>query len=177
MEKISKDAIAKAAVEMNSMDGQKAAALAGAMRAEQPAVLQYLLNVGNDAFNEEEKKWFLYLGISVWRLMADNAGGKLSPVEPEAFDKQASGALDLVRYLKGEQDEETGKTVLKIIDESPQPDLLKYVLYAISVAGGKDAGEGERTVRSSSAVMMFFFLKILVDCLAAAAPPCAPQQK
>jgi hypothetical protein len=166
MPKIAKEVIAQIAVEMNDITDEQAVELAGLLRAKQPAVLQYLLSIGEGAFNEEERRWFLYLGISIWKMfstIAPEAG--LRRIEAAEFDKKAAASLELVKYLKNGENAELAPAFVATIETAPQSDILKYLLYALSSENGKKEKAGK-----SASILMFFFLKILVECLDGAIP-------
>ena len=166
MSKIEQETITKIAVEMNALTDAQAADIAGMMRSKQPAVLQYLLTVGEGSLTDEERRWFVYLGISIWQMFATIAPEDgLRRIEVAELDKKAASSLELVKYLKGGSKGEVAPSFLSIIETSPQGDILRYLLYALSSSGEKEQKAGK-----SSIMLMFFFLKILVECLDEAMP-------
>lgn len=160
MAAITAQQIKKIAQHMNALSSEEAAAIVGEMRAEQPAAFQYLVSVGEDSINDDERQWLVFLGVTLWRIVKE-AGLNPPPMTAETLDHAAKNTSGLISYLKGENSKEAADDFLQVLKDYPQPFLLNYVIGALNVAY-----EDEHCVRKENMTVLFFFMKILIDCLA-----------
>lgn len=165
MEKISAETIGTVSKQMNKITKEQAVELIHKMKEEQPAVLEYLMSAGCDIFDDSEKEWFLYLGVTLWQA-AVRANPSLPILRKEIFDKNANSAAGMISYLRGEPETELQTTITSIFGNYAQPELLKFIISAIGVAQ-----RDRKCVRKENVTMIFFFLKILIDCFEEASRP------
>lgn len=157
MPAIKKETVEVIAGRFRRLDGGKAHQLTLGMKEEQPAVLGYLLNVGPEAFSQQEREWIIFLGVSIWQIFLHEYP-HLPQITQAALDKAAKNTAGLIGYLKDENKDDMRTTMSSVLQDYHQPAVLDYVVQALNV------GFGEKTIREINLTVLFFFLKIIIDC-------------
>ncbi|MCD6317929.1 hypothetical protein J7M02_02550 [Candidatus Aerophobetes bacterium] len=128
------------------------------MRKQQPFVLAYLLAVGHEIFNQDEKEQLLYLGVVVWQMMSQ--GSKpLTKITKDALNEAERANIKMLEYLAGESETSFMNILRQVIDNYPQPEVLKYVVEALM----EEPEEG-CLIRDESKGYIFIYLKTIIDC-------------
>ena len=124
MRPISSDIVEKTWKEVGGTSPKNAPELTQIMQKEQPFVLTYLMAVGSDILNQDERELLLYLGIVVWKIMAQG-DRPLAKITGDVLDKAEELNMKMLDYLAG--DTETGfiDTAEKVINNYPQPEVLR----------------------------------------------------
>jgi hypothetical protein len=160
VEIISKEVVEKTWKDMAATSLRDAPAIAKRFQKLQPFLSTYLLAVGGDELNRDERELLFYLGLVVWKIMA-KGDKKLEEVSSEAIEEAEKKNLNMVNYLSEEnKDFDFIKTVESIIKEYNQKNVLKYVVEALEE---HDPEEGN--LRDESIGPMFIYLKTVIDCL------------
>lgn len=172
METISADTIEKTLPKMDKMSLSDVKKMMDLMGEEQPYVLAYLMAIGGESLNLDERELLVYLGTVVWQIMSK--GSSLSPPElglsasqevpisqisGETLDTYEAKNWQMLEYLQGESDSDFVDTVEKIFENYPQPEVLKYVIEALMT----EAEEGD-AIREKNIGLMAIYLKTIIDC-------------
>ena len=127
---------------------------------EQPAMLAYLLASDTDDLNQDERELLLFLGLTVWQIMAQ--GPKPPPlVTPEmleAAEGRNIGWLEALEQKAVGHEDEAG---LAMVMEYQQADVLQGVLEALMDDEVEDPGQ----IRDESKGLLLLSLKTIIDCL------------
>ena len=114
----------------------------------------------SDIFNQDERQVLLYLGVVVWQIMSQR-GRHLPKVTEKMLVKAEAENLKMAEYLQGEKNEDGfEKATRKIIRSYSQPDILRYVIGAIT-----EDTEESSPIRDKNKGMMLLNLKTVIDCL------------
>lgn len=158
MKPISADVVEKTWKRMGSMSVQKAAELIYLMEEQQPFVLAYLLGVGGDTLNRDERELLLYLGEVVWQIMSQG-DTPLTKITGDVLDEVEESNWKMIEYLQGESEAGFIDTVREIINNYGQPEVLRYVVEALM----EEEEEG-CLIREERKGTMLMYLKTVIDC-------------
>ncbi|MCI4667005.1 MAG: hypothetical protein MRZ79_02510 [Bacteroidia bacterium] len=124
---------------------------------EQPFVFTYLMTIGENDFNEEERELMLVLGVIIWKIMSKGKDG-LPTVSEQELDKVEQSNMPLLEKLAGD---ESGfvSSARNLAVGYNQPEILNYIIDSVI------AEEEEGEVREINQGIMIIFLKIVIDCL------------
>lgn len=122
---------------------------------EQPALFEYLLDMGGDDFDEDEREIFLFLGILIWKSMSLEAD--LLLLTAEALDEVHGQNLKMLEYLSDESESAFRQVSTQLMKDYPQPELLRCVTEWV-------ADPEDDSVRPENRGIMLIFLKIVIDC-------------
>jgi len=158
MERIPAEVVERTWRRIGEMTPDDAPDLVGDMQNEQSLLLSYLMTVGEEEFNEEERELLLYLGIVVWQIM--KAGfPPPPPVSGSVLDSVERRNLAMLDYLQSEPEQDFEHTVRTIFEHYNQTEVLKYVLESIM------EDEGAAIVRDENKGLFLYFLKNVIDSL------------
>jgi len=158
MNPISSDIVEKTWKRIGEMSPQKMPKLVYLMSKEQPVVFAYLMAVGNDIFNQDERELLFYLGIVVWQLMSQGTT-PLPKVTEETLDKTEESNMKTIEYLEGESEVGFIETVERIVGNYNQREVLRYVIEALM-----EESDEECLIRDEYKGMMVIYLKTVIDC-------------
>lgn len=142
---------------IGEMEDEELAQLMNDVGETQPFLLAYLLSIGDEGFNQEEKDLLLFLGVSVWKMMSQGKG-KLPIITEEALAEVEANNIKMLEYLSGESESNFLKTTTTILDAYNQPHILRYVIEEI-------VDEDVSLISDENRGMIFIYLKIMIDCL------------
>jgi len=142
MESISSEIVEKTWKKLGKMSPLQIPKIAYRMRKEQPIILAYML---------------LYLGLVVWRIMSQGSR-PLNEITENILNEMEISNVKMIEYLEAES-EAGGDAMRKIIDNYPQPEVLKYVVEALL----EEQEEG-CVIRDGNKGMMMLYLKTVIDC-------------
>ena len=158
MNPISSETVERTWKKMSAMSPQEAPKIINQMTNQQPAILAYLMAVGDDILNQDERELLLYLGVVVWQIMSQ--GNKpLTQVTDNILDNVNALNIDMLEYLEGESDTDFIDTVVMITTNYNQPEVLKYVVEALM-----EEREEECMLRDENKGIMMIYLKTVIDC-------------
>ena len=158
MKPISSDIVEKTWKELGEMSPQKIPELIHLMQKQQPLVLAYLLGVGGDTLNQDERELLLYLGVVVWQIVLQG-DTPLPEITANALEEVEESNMKMLEYLEGESETDFIDTVEKIIDNYCQPEILRYAVEALM----EEPEEG-CLIRDENKGIMMIYLKTVIDC-------------
>jgi len=158
MNKISAEIVEQTWQSMCTMETEELPKIVEQLTNEQPIILAYLMAVGDDFFNQDERELLLYLGIVIWKIMSQ--GNKPLPeVSEEQLDEIEDSNMKMVEYLEDESDNDFITTVATLINNYNQQEVLKYVVEALM-----EDSEDEYDIRAENTGILMIHLKTIIDC-------------
>jgi len=158
MNKIPAETVERTWKEMSTMSPLNYPKLIDKFSKEQPIVLTYLIAVGDEQFNEDERQLLLYLGVVVWMIMS--RGNKALPrVTEKMIDEAEKKNIKMLEYLEDETVTGFYDTTATILEGYNQPELLRYVVAALM-----EEHEEEVDIREENIGIMMIYLKTVIDC-------------
>ncbi len=158
METISSEIVEKTWREMSSTPPEDFPEIIEQITKEQPIVLAYLLGVGGDTLNQDERELLLYLGIVIWQIMLQ-AESSLPQVTEEIMDNAETLNMEMLEYLEGEAENDFINTVVMISNNYQQPEVLKYIVEALMEETNEDC-----VITNENKGIMMIYLKSVIDC-------------
>ncbi len=159
MNPISSDVVEKTWNMIGEIPEHKASEMVNRMGEQQPLMLAYLMEAGDDELNREEREQLLYLGIVVWQIMLQ--GTSTPPViNEEILEGVEDVNIKMLEYVDGEPDSDFVDTIKKIMNNYNQPEILRYVVEALM----EDTDEEESNIRDENIGLLFIYLKTVIDC-------------
>lgn len=158
MEPISSAIVEKTWKELGNMSPQAIPKIVQLMQEQQPFVLVYLLAVGDDILNQDERELLLYLGVVIWQIMS-RGDTPLTKVTVADLDKAREANMEMLQYIEGESETSLMYATEKIIGNYGQPEVLKYVVEALM----EEPEEG-CLIRDANKGIMMIYLKTVIDC-------------
>jgi len=158
MKTISSEIVEKTWRKIGKMSVLEIPKMAYRMREEQPVVLAYLLTAGTDILNQDERELLLYLGMVVWQMMSQGSR-PLVKITEDVVDEMERSNMKVVEYLKNEPETGFIKVTKEMIENYPQPEVLKYIVEALM----EEQEEG-CVIRNENKGMMMLYLKTVIDC-------------
>jgi hypothetical protein len=143
---------------MSAQPIEKAESLVNTMQKEQPFALIYLLAVGGDLLNEEERNLLVYLGIVVWQMMKQGEA-PLSKVTEDKLEEAEEKNFKMLNSLAGKSERAFQEAALEMIEDYPQVAVLKYVFEALM-----EEPEEEVEIRDENLGIIAIYLKTIIDC-------------
>jgi hypothetical protein len=140
---------------MSPLQGQK---MIEQMSKQQPVILAYLMAVGDDLFNEDERELLLYLGVVVWQIMLQG-DAPLSKVTEKALDKAERTNIKMLERFTNRSLNQMAKGVKEMLGNYNQKEVLSYVVEALM----EEPEEG-CLIRDEVKGIMMIFLKTVIDC-------------
>ena len=158
MKTISSEIVEKTWRKIGKMSVLEIPKMAYRMREEQPVVLAYLLTAGTDILNQDERELLLYLGMVVWQMMSQGSR-PLVKITEDVVDEMERSNMKVVEYLKNEPETGFIKVTKEMIENYPQPEVLKYIVEALM----EEQEEG-CVIRNENKGLMMLYLKTVIDC-------------
>ncbi len=157
MNPISSEVVEKTWKRMGGISLQEMPKLVYQMSKEQPFVFTYLMGIGSDLFNQDERELLLYLGMVVWQMMSQGTT-RLPKVTEKILDKAEESNMQMIEYLEDESEAGFIETVEKVVENYNQQEVLKYVVEALM-----EGSDEESLIRDKSKGMMAIYLKTVID--------------
>lgn len=158
MKPISSAIVERTWKELGSMSPEAIPKIVQLMQEQQPFVLVYLLTIGDDILNEDERELLLYLGMVIWQIMLQG-DTPLTKVTAADLDKAEEANMKMLKYLEGESEASLMDTVERMLSSYGQPEVLKYVVEALM----EEPEEG-CLIRDKNKGIMMIYLKTVLDC-------------
>ena len=158
MNKISSEIVEQTWQSMCTMPTEELPKMVEQLTNEQPVILAYLMAVGDDFFNQDERELLLYLGIVIWKIMSQG-NMPLPEVSEEQLDEIEDSNIKMLEYLEDESNTDFITTVALLIDDYNQPEVLKYVVEALM-----EDSEEEYDIRDENTGIIMIYLKTVIDC-------------
>jgi hypothetical protein len=160
MSEISLQAIEATAIRLGTLEqDEEIEALIDQLGEEQPLLLAYLIEMGEDDFDEEEQSIFLYLGTLIYEVLR-NELAPLPALDEAALEAAEANNLALLEQWSDEKPEAFGHLVDTLAKGYAQGALLGYMRDVL------EEEVEEKALRPANLLPMFFFLKVMVDFLA-----------
>ncbi|PIV63578.1 MAG: hypothetical protein COZ37_06755 [bacterium (Candidatus Ratteibacteria) CG_4_10_14_3_um_filter_41_18] len=158
MNPISSDIVEKTWKRAGGMSPQEAPKMINLMGKQQPLVLAYLMAVGGDTLNQDERELLLYIGVVVWQIMSQGTT-PLPKITEKTLDKVEGPNMKMLEYLESETETGFIETVKRIVKNYHQPEVLRYVLEALM----EEREEG-CLIRDKNKGIIVIYLKTVIDC-------------
>ena len=158
MKPIPADVVEKTWKKVGGMSPQDAPELIDRMTKQQPLILAYLMGIGGDLFNQDEREVFVYAGIVIWQIMSQGET-PLPEVTEEMIDEAEESNEKMLDYLEDESEIGIEEAVKDLLDNYNQKEVLRYALETIM----EEPEEG-CLIRDKNKGMMMIYLKTVIDC-------------
>lgn len=160
MATVSDEIIDQSTEELHNLEDEELKSMIYKMSEEQPALLSFLLSMGEDELSNEEQEVMLFLGVNIW-----NAFKKVKPlpqISDEVIEKADKKNEEMINYLEGESEEGFTEAATNLVEDHQQYPLLQYVLNAIME---EDMEEEEPLVSEENKGLMFLTLKTYIESI------------
>lgn len=128
------------------------------MTKEQPVILAYLLAVGHDIFNQDERELLFFLGMVIWQIMSQGTT-RLPKITEKTIDEVEESNFKMLEYLEGESETGFVESVEGMLENYNQREVLGYVMEALM----EEPEEG-CLIREENKGLMMIYLKTVLDC-------------
>jgi len=167
MQRISAEIVERTWQKLAGMNPAEAITIVEEAGKKQPAVLAYLMGVGGDDFDQEEREIMLYIGLVVWKIMT-GGNPSMPEISLEDLETAEDANFDMLENLGGESTDDFVSMIDNMLSRYNQPEVLKYVVEALM-----EGDEGEMAMEiddeeEDNRGFMLIYLKTVVDCLDAA---------
>lgn len=162
MKEIHPDVIEETFKEIAEMSPKKVHEIIERMDKEQPLIIGYLMEVGGDVLNMDEREVLLYLGVVVWQIISQKRKGKDTPV-PEITEEillradESNGKM--LESLENKSSDDFIDSIGNMVENNSHPELLKVVVEALM-----EEPEVMCVIRDENKGMMMIYLKTVIDC-------------
>lgn len=136
-------------------DDQEVDRLIESFSNDQPVLFTFLMTMGEGDFDGPEQEVLLFLGLLVWKSL-QNAGNDLPEIGEEHLDAVQEHNMMMLEYLTEENEEGFMQVARTLMEGSPQPALLRFLVEVIF----EDEAE---VIRPKNQGIIFIFLKIMID--------------
>lgn len=128
------------------------------MIAEQPIILTYLMTVGEDVYNQEEREMMLYLGVVIWKIMSQ--GEKpLKSISSELLDEIEEENFEHFESIENAPEIDFIDLAASFSSKCEQPEVLRYVIEALM-----EESETSGEIQEKNRGITMLYLKIVIDC-------------
>ena len=158
MNPIPADVVEKTWKKITETSPQEAPEIIARMSKQQPLILTYLMAIGDELFNQDERELFVFLGITVWQIMS-NGDTPLPKVTEEMIDEVEESNFKMLEYLEGESETDFMETTENMLENYNQQEVLRYVLEALM-----EEPEEDCEIREENQGLMMIYLKTVIDC-------------
>lgn len=123
----------------------------------QPVLLTYLMTMGESDFDLDENELMLFLGVILWQtyLRADHEIGQIEESHLDGIQEQN---VKMLEYLAEEGEDGFEQVARNLMEESPQPQLLRFLVQIIFE-------EEADIIKPTNQGIMFIFLKVVIDAI------------
>jgi hypothetical protein len=157
---ISAETVTQVWQDMAQVSADEAPRFVQQMEEEQPAVMVYLLAVGEALFNQHEQEIIFYLGMVVWQVMKQGQR-RLRKVTEERLDQAEEANLDFLERLSASPEADFESAIQAMMDTYPEPEVLRYIVEAIME--DEDYDPEDPPIREEYRGMAFVHLKTVLD--------------
>ena len=158
MNPIPENVVEKTWERMIDMSPAEAPEMVDRMTKEQPLILAYLMAIGDELFNQDEREVLLFLGIVIWQIMLQG-DTPLPTISEKMLEEVEESNFKMLEYLEGESETDFMETTMSMLENYNQKEILAHVLEAIMEEPEED---GEITEENQG--MMMIHLKTVIDC-------------
>ena len=162
MNQISEEIVEQTWKKMAAMKPDDCVSLIGEMQNDQPGILGYLMGVGNDILNQDEREVLVYAGVVIWQIMKQG-DTPLKTVDIDDIEKAEDSNIDFVDKLKDATEGDMMIAAQDLMTDYPQPAVLRWIMDVLMLSV-EEPEEGE-DIRDENVGIMTIFLKTIIDCL------------
>lgn len=137
--------------------------LMGQMSEQQPLMLAYLMSGDEEAMEEEEMEYLLYLGTVIWKAFDLAHTGLAEVTEPQLEEIEDKNAE--LFSTTGDDTDDLMAAAENMMEGYSQPELLAFVSDALM--------DDEEGISEEAMGEAFFVLKTVIDCFDAVAAKAA----
>ena len=145
-------------------DGEDARRLTFQMSKEQPFLQFYLLDMDDLPFDENEREIIHYVGLVTWLIMKSSKK-RLRKVRVKDLVKAEDSNLAFMEMLESDTEADFLSAVQTMIENYPEPEVLRYVVEAIMEEDQQDSEE--IPICDEYKGLAFLHLKVMLDALIA----------
>ncbi len=127
---------------------------------ENPVILTYITEIGQEELNEGEEELLLFLGVFIWYVMSQD--NEFSTNGEDLFEDTRQANEALWEYLIAESEEIVDEIILSTIETHPYKEFLLFLAEII----WDDDELREDEIRVEKRVYLWLYLKIMVESLA-----------
>jgi len=157
---VSAETVTRVWQDMAQVSADEAPRFVQQMEEEQPAVMAYLLAVGDALFNQHEQEIIFYLGMVVWQVMKQSKR-RLRKVTEERLDQAEEANLDFLERFSASPEADFESATQEMLDTYPEPEVLRYIVEAINEE--EDYDPDDPPIRDEYRGMAFVYLKTVLD--------------
>jgi len=157
---ISAETVTRVWQDMARVSADEAPRFVQQMEEEQPAVMAYLLAVGDALFNQHEQEIIFYLGVVVWQMMKQSKR-RLRKVTEERLDQAEEANLDFLERLSASPEADFESATQAMMATYPEPEVLRYIVEAIMEE--EDYTPEDPPIRDEYRGLAFVHLKTVLD--------------
>jgi len=159
MRTITAEEVERAFQRVDTLPPELIESLVGKMTREQPYIQTYLLAVGGDLFDDDEREVLNFIGVVIWRAF-ELTEVRLRQVNSEDLERAEKANTAMLNYLDGEATTEFAAVAQNIMGNNNQAELLAFAVESLM-----EAPEPDREFREENTGLMFLFLKTVIDSL------------
>ncbi len=126
------------------------------MSDDQPLLMAYLVEVGEELLNDEEQELLFFFGVLLWKMMSWGKDHMEEMTELD-LDRSEEANSQLLEVFDGDTGNEVPVAVKKAMDDYNQPFLLNFVVEAVSESLETGA------VQMQNFGAMVLYLKVAID--------------
>lgn len=141
---------------------RQAPRLVAQMKAEQPAILAYLLALEALPFNAHEHQLVFYLGLVVWQIMK-HSDRRLRKVTRRKLDQADAANHGFLELLASDTDADFVSATQTLLETYPEPEVLRYLIAALMEE--EDYAPDDLPIRDEYRGLAFVHLKTVLDAL------------
>ena len=158
MNSIPAEIVEEMRIELSEMSPDAAPDIIDRMSNEQPLVLAYLMAIGDNLFNQDERELFVFLGVVIWQIMSQG-DTPLPQVTEKMIDEIEESNFKMLEYLEDESEADFIETTDNMLENYNQQEVLKYVIEVIM-----EEPEEDCEITEESQGLMMIYLKTVIDC-------------
>ena len=157
---ISAETVTRVWQDMARVSADEAPRFVQQMEEEQPAVMAYLLAVGEALFNQYEQEIIFYLGMVVWQMMKQSQR-RLRKVTEERLEQAEEANFNFLERLSASPEADFESAIQAMMATYPEPEVLRYIVEAIMEE--KDYDPDDPPIREEYRGLAFVHLKTVLD--------------
>ena len=159
MKPISSEVVEKTLEEIENLSFSEAQKIGKKVVKQQPIIFAYLMAIGDDFLNQDEKEFLIYLGAVVCQIMS-HGDTPLPKVTEETLDEVEGKNIKMVENFEGKTEADFLGAVEEMVINHPQPEVLRFVVEELM-----EEPEEDYLIRDESKGIMFAALMTIIDCL------------
>ncbi|MEK9135820.1 MAG: hypothetical protein AAB393_01750 [Bacteroidota bacterium] len=158
---ISAETVTRVLESMSTMSDAQAQAIVTQMGKRQPEVLAYLLATSeNEAFDQDERQVFFYIGMVIWQIMKQHPNGRDRITETQ-LERAEKANEDLLEKMASDSSGDFSSATQSMIENYPEPEVLRYLTQALME--DEEGNPDNPPIRDENLGLAFLSLKIVLD--------------